>query len=226
MCEFTQRIIQLQPTMSGRFINDLFPMNFRPRYQYQLVKEGHCPERGKILSFEDRRPAGRATRSLCAQCYTDLIEKTINYNCFICGRLLPKYKVKAQMQDSREISNHIDDGYCLDYFTLVHCKVVGGVDMTFLQDEQQCKIYVQNAENQVAPQNINKLEFQTLQNINNLKRAIHHNMVNGPFLPAREYVSNRNLLEAPSQQNTLEFRSNDIDVDYDSVSVIRLPQKV
>ena len=39
-------------------------------------------------------------------------------------------------------------------------------------------------------------------------------------------ISNRNLIEAPQKQNMLELRSNGIDIDSDSVSVIRLPKKV
>ncbi|MCB2141208.1 hypothetical protein KQH27_00705, partial [bacterium] len=137
MCEFTQRILGLKRAMSGKSLNDLFPMNFLPRFQYQFVQEGHCPECGMILPFDYLRPIVRTTRSLCDGCYTDLIANTINYNCFICGRSLPKHKVRAQKKNRREISYHIDDGYCLDYFTLVHCKVVGGVDMSFLNGQPE-----------------------------------------------------------------------------------------
>jgi len=98
--------------------------------------------------------------------------------------------------------------------------------LTFLQDEQPGNIYVQNANYQVASQNINELEFQTLKNINNLKRAIHHEQVNRRILPGRDPVSSSNLLEAPSKQHTLDFSSNDLDMDQDLVSVIRLPKKV
>ena len=88
-------------------------------------------------------------------------------------------------------------------------------------------MYVRDANYQVAPQtDLNELELQVHRNINNLKRVIHHDQVNRRILPGRESVSKRNLLEAPSQQHTLDFGTNDFDVDHDLVSVIRLPKKL
>jgi hypothetical protein len=138
---------------------------------------------------------------------------------------LPEFKIRAQMANLRKIRNHIDDGYCLDYFTLMHCKVVGGVDMTFLLDEQPASLYVQNANYQGVPDtDIDKLATQSSQNIENLKRMIHHDQVNRQFLPSKETVSKRNLLETRRYQDALEFRSSDIDGEYALVSVIKLPK--
>jgi hypothetical protein len=50
---------------------------------------------------------------------------------------LPNFKIQAQSVDPREIGHNIHDGQCTDYFTLVHCKVVGGVDMSFLVEESR-----------------------------------------------------------------------------------------
>ena len=229
MCEFTSRILELEKAMSGRFVNDLFPMHVSNRYPYQVVQEGQCLECSRTLWDKDRRPSGRATRSLCDWCYTNLIANTINHNCFICGQLLPDFKVRDQKINRREISHHIDDGYCLDYFTLVHCKVVGGVNMTFLGNEQPEQRIFQNEHYQVAPHtDINERSAQVSRQVENLKKMIHQDLVRQQILSDRKIldVPNRYLLDAPGQKNALEFRSNDIEIDHDSVSVIRLPKKV
>jgi hypothetical protein len=219
MCEFTQKIIGLKRAMSG---NSVIPINFRPRYQYQNVQEEHCPECGIKLPLEFRRPSGRTTRSLCEWCYTSLIANTINYYCFICRQRLPEYKVHAQMKKQREISHHIDDGYCLDYFTLVHCKVVGSVDMTFLGDErgmQSGQIFPQNQHYLPAPYTyINEPSPQVLRQIENPKKMISWNPLERQALPDRKIMdfSNRYLLDEPTQQDSVEFCAKEMNINKDT----------
>lgn len=137
MCEYTDRIQKLVPVMSGRSVNDLFSAHVMARFPYSSVMEGYCPVSwcGRPLSLGERRPYGRTTRSLCRDCYGSLILSRVNSNCFICDRPLPDMKIRAQRTNSREIAHNIHDRECIDYFTLIHCKVVAGVAMGFHKDD-------------------------------------------------------------------------------------------
>jgi hypothetical protein len=140
---------------------------------------------------------------------------------------LPELKVQSQNINPREISHHIDDGYCLDYFTLVHCKVVGGVDMNFLGDEQPTQVLVENKMYQLAPDSdVDKLSVHISRKVENLKRLIHHDLVNKRYLLDKENsdASNRYSLEATGQQNRVEYYANNLESDPDSVTLIKLPR--
>ena len=87
--------------------------------------EGLCPVCGWDLEHWERRPAGKATRSLCKEDYERLIARTVNYDCFVCGSPLESPKVSAQRRDLREVQNHIHDGQCNNTWTLIHNVSVG-----------------------------------------------------------------------------------------------------
>lgn len=76
---------------------------------------------------------------MCEPCYRGLIADRRNSHCFICSGPLPNYKLDAQMRNSREIREHIHDGQCLDYHTLIHCKVIGE-DMSFLKEAMNTQL--------------------------------------------------------------------------------------
>jgi len=135
MCEFSGRIKGLVPNMAGRGINEIFSANVQARFPYGSVRVGHCLVCGAQLSDIERRPPGRATRSMCETCYGDLIVARVNEYCVVCGGRLPQYKVQAQIKNPRELRENIHEGECLDYFTLCHCKGIMGVDLSFLRDE-------------------------------------------------------------------------------------------
>jgi len=136
MCEFTDRIKTLVPQLSRCSAEELFPPYVQNRYPFYWVKEKHCLACGTWLPYNERRPQGRTTRCMCSRCYETLIVIYLNEFCFICGGPLPAYKVHAQTKNPREISENIHDGPCLDYHTLIHCKVVGDVHLVLTGIDQ------------------------------------------------------------------------------------------
>ena len=227
MCEYTKRIEEVKQAMAGKSIDYSFPEYVQIRFQYWRVREGHCPGCGVSIHIKERRPYGRATRSLCNQCYNDLILYKLNYNCFVCGGLLSHYKTQDQMANPREIKNNIDDGDCLDYFTVVHCKVVGGVDMSFLKDESY-NINMQQIswENQNNPTdmstNIEQLPAEALNKIDYIRNYSLIDAFN------KQYIYHKTLIETDPNQRFIEtspqgeFRK--FQTKRQNVRVIKLPE--
>ena len=127
MCEFADsyhksRAIQY---FRGRTIQNALPPGFFGRFPFALTAEGCCPTCGKYLEYWERRPAGRATRSMCAQDYENVIAKRIDGNCFVCGLQLQNHKVQAQYRNPREVEHHIHDGNCNMIWTVVHNVAIG-----------------------------------------------------------------------------------------------------
>jgi hypothetical protein len=130
MCEFNapfmkSQAIQYLPSNPNR---DAIPPHILLKFPYALQKE-HCPVCGKYLELWERKPSARTTRSMCVRDYEALIARNMNSNCFICSIPLPKYKVSAQYGNRREISNHIHDGQCMIWWTIIHNISFGDSEM-------------------------------------------------------------------------------------------------
>jgi len=131
MYNFTFHLENLKPKMAGRPYYAFFAIGIEARFRYHSVVVGHCLICGTVLSVVQPRPPGRATRSMCETCYENEIVSRLNTTCFICGRRLPDIKITAQEINNRELTHNIHDGQCLEYYTIIHCKI-GGEDMSFL----------------------------------------------------------------------------------------------
>jgi len=121
MCEFTdnyhkQKVFEF---MRGKASNEVITPQIRSRFPYALQR-GICPVCGKVLLKQERKPMGRATRSMCRRCYEELIAARINTRCFVCAKPLPSYKIEDQYDNPREVANHIHDGSCIHTWTLIH----------------------------------------------------------------------------------------------------------
>jgi len=92
-------------------VMERFPHAFQP---------GYCPKCGKYLTRGERKPSGRATRSMCFRCYNRLVAEKINYECLLCGGDLPDNKIYSQQDNVREIKEHLHDDPCVYYWTLIH----------------------------------------------------------------------------------------------------------
>jgi len=130
MCEFTSWI---NKKMALRFVsncdaNDLNIHGLSERFPYAL-QENRCPKCGRYLEDFERRPLGRATRSMCLEHYENLITNNFSYECIVCGRPLPDEKRSTQHRNNREVKHHLHDGPCTHIWTITHNVSVGEPDM-------------------------------------------------------------------------------------------------
>ena len=130
MCEFTDNKHKMSAL---NFFNTLPNSNMvfgmvRQRLP-NAFNPAHCAVCGKYLSEKERRPRGRATRSMCVGCYENNIANHINYSCFLCGMALPEDKVQAQRGNRRELKHHIHDSVCVPLWTIIHNVAVAEPDI-------------------------------------------------------------------------------------------------
>ena len=130
MCEFSDwshKNKALQYFRGGQ-IYDALPSGVFARFQFALM-EGCCPKCGRYLQDWERRPQGRATRSMCRDDYDRWIAGRIDAACFVCGMPLQNHKVQAQYQDPREVEHHIHEGTCRMVWTVLHNVALGEPNM-------------------------------------------------------------------------------------------------
>jgi hypothetical protein len=130
MCEFSDwshKNQALQYFRGGQIYGAL-PSGVLARFPFALM-EGCCPKCGRYLQDWERRPPGRATRSMCRKDYDRWIAGRINAACFVCGMPLQNHKVQAQYQDPREVEHHIHEGRCRMVWTVLHNVALGEPDM-------------------------------------------------------------------------------------------------
>jgi hypothetical protein len=127
------------------------------RFPYAF-QEGCCAVCGKYLEEEERKPTGRATRSLCLYDYKNLIANTISHTCLICWGPLSADKVRAQKKTPREVDHHLHEGECTYRWTIIHNVSVGEPDALalFESPHQQSRplppwLHVQRALPGLAP---------------------------------------------------------------------------
>ena len=112
----------------GGQIYSALPSGVLARFPFALM-EGCCPKCGRYLQDWERRPQGRATRSMCRDDYDRWIAGRIDAACFVCGMPLQNHKVQAQYQDPREVEHHIHEGVCKLVWTVLHNVALGEPDM-------------------------------------------------------------------------------------------------
>lgn len=136
MCEFSDFIHKTKAFafFGGRNSPRAFPPDILARFPFAL-RAGCCPKCGRYLQDWERKPPGRATRSMCRKDYENLIARRINLNCFVCGRALQQHKVQAQYQNPREMENHIHDGACNAAWTVIHNVAIAEPEMVVGFDE-------------------------------------------------------------------------------------------
>ena len=129
MCEFTssnnkRRAMQFfrRNQIGAQDIHGLFG-----RFPYAL-QEGHCPKCGRYLEGFERRPDGRATRSMCLDDYEYWVAGRMSNYCFVCARSLPEEKIYDQRRNNREVKHHMHDGVCTYIWTVIHNVSVGEPD--------------------------------------------------------------------------------------------------
>jgi hypothetical protein len=108
---------------------ELVPPHILARFPYAL-QEGHCPVCGRYLEYRERNPGRRASRSMCREHYESLIVYSTTSICFVCGRVLPDEKVRAQDRNRREVANHVHEGECMYRWTIIHDVAVGDPEVT------------------------------------------------------------------------------------------------
>jgi len=130
MCEFSDwshKNKAFQDFRRGVIHNGLIAA-VNARFPYALM-EGCCPKCGRYLEEWERRPQGRATRSMCKGDYECWISGRIDASCFVCGGRLENHKIQAQYQNPREVEHHIHDGDCRTVWTVLHNVALGEPDM-------------------------------------------------------------------------------------------------
>jgi len=130
MCEFTSSNNKRKALDFFRH-NQFADMNIHglsERFPYAL-QEGHCPKCGRYLEGFERRPSGRATRSMCLDDYEYWVANRISYECLVCSGSLPDEKICAQCRDNRELKHQIHDGACTSVWTIIHNVSVGEPDI-------------------------------------------------------------------------------------------------
>jgi hypothetical protein len=144
---------------------------------------------------------------------------------------LSNFKIQAQSENLREIGHNIHNGQCTDYFTLVHCKVVGGVDMSFLAEENRGLNVFNMSQTQYDPARasaeVEKISATTLARIDHfLNWASKYGQVSYQELPkvSSPDGNGARLLNLPKPMETM-----DLDMPCNSnhrkkVKVIRLPR--
>ena len=127
MCEWASNEYKVpaMALMQSRSLNQIISPQTRAMLPSAMTR-GRCPRCGIPLSDRQRNPRGRASRSMCEQCYDFLIVNSINHNCIICGRPLRSDKIEAQQHDRREVGNHFHDGECTCIWTIIHCVANAG----------------------------------------------------------------------------------------------------
>ena len=120
--------------MNGNTVQVYFPAYITNRLSLDGIQHGHCFNCGRQLSPNELIPPGRTSRSLCPACYEILIASIPMHTCIICGNSLPQDKINSQKVLNREIANYMHEGFCRDYFTLIHSKVNGVLQL----QERRC----------------------------------------------------------------------------------------
>ena len=121
MCEFTDAVhkraaLQYFSAFPERLFNNPILLERFP-FAFQ---QGKCPVCGAFLESHERRPQGRATRSMCSYDYQNLIANMVNDSCLICVGPLAESKVQNQYRQPREVAHHLHDGECTNLWTLIH----------------------------------------------------------------------------------------------------------
>ena len=130
MCEFTRsnnkkRALDFFRSNQSKALNI---HGLSERFPYAL-QEGRCPKCGRYLEDFERRPPGRATRSMCLGDYEYWVASRISYECFVCDRPLTDEKIEAQCRDNRELKHRLHDGACTHIWTIMHNVSVGEPDI-------------------------------------------------------------------------------------------------
>ena len=130
MCEFSDWFHKNKAfqDFSAGVIHSALLSAVNARFRFALMA-GCCPKCGRPLQDWERRPQGRATRSMCREDYEHWIAGRIDNNCFVCGDRLEDYKVQAQYQNPREVEHHICEGACKTVWTVLHNVALGEPDM-------------------------------------------------------------------------------------------------
>ena len=120
MCEFTDEVHKTQAlSYFASFPDRLYNPLVLERFPYAFQR-GRCPVCGRPLELSERRPPGRATRSMCSYDYHNLIASRIDDSCFVCGGTLAEVKVREQYRQPREVTHHLHEGECTNLWTLIH----------------------------------------------------------------------------------------------------------
>lgn len=214
MCEFRIRQNFLNQNQIHRIINDPFKSKIQTRFPYHGVREGHCPSCHNLIPLEKRFPSGHTSRSLCQVCYLNLIGSRPNTDCFICLEPLPAYKLQAQMAAEREIKEYIHDGDCLDYFTIVHCKVVGE-NQDYIENSSYStpQLPFHNRQVQILPIELQK-------SVDELKKTINASLSILNTSPGNVPVQHQNNIPTESINDT----SESFGADDGEITVINLPK--
>jgi hypothetical protein len=212
--------------MFGKSIHELFSPETQREFPYHTVNKGHCPSCQNLIPINEQFPPGRTSRSFCQRCYSDLITNKFRGPCLICRNPLPAYKIERQVETPREISEYLHDGECIDYFTLIHCKVVGE-DMSFLRDDSP--VYNQLPYHKLPSlsfqdTDINRLAADNYKNVEQVKNLIANAIPYSRIRPNNSVkLPSRNKIIDPNFE-ALQFHS-DTDVEGDEqITVITLPK--
>ena len=117
--EFKWMINQSQEVMRNPQTMSTFP---------NAYKKGHCPRCGKYLSHKERHPRGHCSRSMCWECYQQLILWNEDPYCIICQGQLPNSKIREIRSNPREVRAHIHEGACKHLYTVIHNVAVDDSD--------------------------------------------------------------------------------------------------
>ncbi len=130
MCEFSDWFHKNKAfhDFRGGVVHTALLAAVNARFRFALMA-GCCPKCGRPLQDWERRPAGRATRSMCRDDYDHWIAGKVDANCFLCGMPLENHKIQAQYQNPREVEHHIHEGDCKTVWTVLHNVALGEPDM-------------------------------------------------------------------------------------------------
>jgi hypothetical protein len=122
------------PNVRGKYLNQLFPQKSLNMIPYQLLRYHQCIFCGRTVEQYDMEPPDMVNpKPMHSKCFNRLAVR-ISKKCLICKNILSQDKIDAQSHSPNDSYYRICDGYCIDYFSIVSCKIFGD-DMTFIADE-------------------------------------------------------------------------------------------
>lgn len=144
-------VLRNDPNVKGKYLNQLFPQEFLDMMPYRFIRYRQCLSCGKTVEQYDLEPPDMVNpRATHAKCFNRLGVR-ISKKCMICKSILSEDKINGQSHSPYDSYYRICDGHCINYFSIISCKIFGD-DMTFLADELELQPLYQQQSSQEQQQ--------------------------------------------------------------------------
>ena len=127
-------VLRNDPNVKGKYLSQLFPQEILDMMPYRFIRYRQCLSCGKTVEQYDMEPPDMVNpRAMHTKCFNRLAVR-VSKKCIICKNILSEDKINGQSNSPYDSYYRICDGHCIDYFSIISCKIFGD-DMTFLADE-------------------------------------------------------------------------------------------